>query len=200
MKEQPSDRPIPAYRSTTAFGELYERYRHGFVAVARSYVRDRMVAEDIVTDCFLSFWENREKIEITHSAPSYILVMVKRRCLNWLQEQSDHLKAQQKIHSSIIRTMMQRIATLEIGNPDHLFVEEAASIVESKIKAMPDNMRNVFLASRLENMTYKQIAREFELSVNQVDFEIRKAVKILRVALKDYLVIVSIVMTAIQGL
>jgi len=189
----------PEYRDAAAFGGLYERHRLGFVAVARSYVRDGMVAEDIVTDCFLSFWENRATIDISRSVPAYILTMVKNRCLNWLREQRDHLKAQQNIHSSALRTMSQRIATLEAADPGYLFSEEVASIVEGSVREMPDGMRSVFLASRLNDMTYKQIAAEFGLSVNQVDFEMRKAVKILRAALKDYLAVILFILTVLRG-
>lgn len=164
-----------------------------FVVVARSYVRDQNVAEDIVTDCFMWFWENREKIEIKQSIPSYILASVKHRCLNWLRDRLIHLKAQQHIHSSALRIARQQVATLETNDPDSLYAEEVASIIENELMAMPDTMQGVFLASRFEGMTYKQIAQKFGLSVNQVDFEIRKATKILQAALTDYLAALLII-------
>ena len=34
--------------SAQEFGQLFMRYRDNFIAVARSYVRDEVVAEDIV--------------------------------------------------------------------------------------------------------------------------------------------------------
>ena len=52
--------------------------------IAVSYVRDRMAAEDIVTDSFVAYWENHTTTEI-RSVPAYILTAVKNRCLNWLE-------------------------------------------------------------------------------------------------------------------
>jgi RNA polymerase sigma-70 factor (ECF subfamily) len=172
---------------------LFEQYRPNFVVVARSYVRDQMVAEDIVNDCFITFWENREKIDLAQNIPGYILTSIKNRCLNHLRDQSTRLKAQQDIHSTTTRIMALRIATLETNDPDHVFAEEVAFIVENEIKKMPTGMQNVFLANRFEDMTYKQVAEKFGLSVNQVDFEIRKAVKLLQAALKDYLAALLVV-------
>ena len=53
---------------------------------------------------------------------------------------------------------------------------------------MPSLTRNVFLASRLEDMAYHQIAEKFNLTVRQVTSEIQRASFLLRTPLKDYLV------------
>ncbi|MBB4037747.1 RNA polymerase sigma-70 factor (ECF subfamily) [Dysgonomonas hofstadii] len=169
------------------FGQLFERYKPQFVIVARSYVRDIMIAEDLVTDCFISFWENREKIEAVQSIPSYILISVKRRCLNWLRDQSVHLRVHEDIHSSALRLISSRIVTLEATDPNNLFLEEISAIIKRELANMPEQTRRIFLASRFGEKTYNEIGEKFGLSFNQVSFEIRKATQILRLALKDYL-------------
>ena len=39
------------------FERLYSEYKPRFIIIARSYIRNNMAAEDIVTDSFLYFWE-----------------------------------------------------------------------------------------------------------------------------------------------
>lgn len=173
--------------TSTEFGLLFEQYKTHFVMVARSYVRDAMIAEDLVMDCFIAFWENRDKIEITHTVPAYILTSVKRRCLNWLRDQSIHLKAQEEIHSTALRVITARIATIEMNDPNSLYLNEISAIIKRELEKMPEQTRRVFLANRFEDMTYKEIGARFGLSFNQVNFEIRKATQILRQSLKDYL-------------
>ncbi len=173
--------------SAAEFEQLFKKYRFEFVVVARSYVRDNMIAEDIVADCFAYFWENRSKIEITRSIPAYILASIKHRCLNWLRDERNRLKIQQALHSQSLRVISERIASLEASEPDAVIEGEIASIVERRLGAMSERMRDVFTAGRLEDMTYKQIAERYDLSVNQVDFEMRKATNSLAKALKDYL-------------
>ncbi|MFT4224387.1 RNA polymerase sigma-70 factor [Dysgonomonas sp.] len=178
--------------TSAEFGKLFEQYKSQFVMVARSYVRDAMVAEDLVMDCFISFWENRNKTEIVHNIPSYILISIKRRCLNWLRDQSIHLKAQEDIHSTALRVISSRIATIETNDPNGLYADEIAAIIKRELVNMPKQTRKVFLANRFDNMTYKEIGEKFGLSFNQVNFEIRKATQILRLSLRDYLPLFTI--------
>lgn len=42
------------------FSRLFIRYRDRFVSVAMSYIRDEVVAEDIVAESFTNFWDNRD--------------------------------------------------------------------------------------------------------------------------------------------
>lgn len=173
--------------TSSEFGSLFQQYKPQFVVVARSYVRDTMVAEDLVMDCFISFWENRNKIEITQSIPSYILTSIKNRCLNWLRDQSIHLKAQEEIHLTALRIIQSRISTIEMSDPNPLFLDEISSIIKRELKNMPEQTRNVFIANRFNDMTYNEIGEKYGLSFNQVNFEMRKATQILRLSLKDYL-------------
>jgi RNA polymerase sigma-70 factor (ECF subfamily) len=45
----------------------------------------------------------------------------------------------------------------------------------------------VFLLSRMQNLSYIQIAQQMQISPNTVETQIVKALKILRTKLKDYL-------------
>lgn len=187
MSQEPS-----MHITSIEFGQLFQQYKPQFVIIARSYVRDAMVAEDLVMNCFISFWENRDKIESSQNIPSYILVSIKRRCLNWLRDQSIHLKIQEDIHNSTLRLISSRIETLEANDPSSLFLEEISGIIEHELEKMPNQTRLVFIASRFEEKTYNEIGELFGLSFNQVSFEIRKATQILRLSLKDYLPLLAL--------
>ena len=39
------------------FGELYQTYKERFLRLAISYVKEESIAEDFVTDSFVSYWE-----------------------------------------------------------------------------------------------------------------------------------------------
>ncbi len=52
---------------------------------------------------------------------------------------------------------------------------------------MPKLTKDIFLASREEEMTYMQIAARFNVSRRKVTSEIQRALKLLRRSLKDYL-------------
>jgi len=169
------------------FGRLYNQYRQRFVIIARRYVRDRMVAEDIVADSFVSFWNNRNSIPDDTNLPAYILTTVKNKSLNWLHAQQIHMRIENNIQSSQARIVEANIRSLESCDPERLFAAEVRNIVMEATATMPELTRIVFEKSRNEGKTYAEIAKECGISNRQVASEIQKALAILRNALKDYI-------------
>ena len=52
---------------------------------------------------------------------------------------------------------------------------------------MPPQTREEFMMSRFQNKSNKEIAESMNISVKSVEYHITKTLKVLRVALKDYL-------------
>lgn len=169
------------------FGDLYDQYRQRFVIIARRYVRDHIVAEDIVADSFVSFWNNRENIPSDTNLPAYILTTVKNKSLNWLHSQQIHLRIENQIQTTQARLVESSIRSLESCDPERLFALEVRNIVKNATERMPELTKIVFEKSRNEGKTYAEIARECGISNRQVASEIQKALAILRNALKDYM-------------
>lgn len=55
------------------------------------------------------------------------------------------------------------------------------------IHYMPEQTRRIFEMSRFENKTVKEIAEETNITAKGVEYHITKALKVLRINLKDYL-------------
>ena len=169
------------------FGQLYNEYRQRFVIIARRYVRDRMVAEDIVADSFVSFWNKKAEIPSDANLPAYILAIVKNNCLNWLHAQRIHMRIEQQLQTTQARLVDASIRSLEACDPERLFAGDVQKIVTNALTKMPELTRIVFVKSRNEGKTYAEIAKECGISQRQVTAEIQKALAILRTDLKDYI-------------
>ena len=143
------------------FERLYSEYKPRFIIIARSYIRNNMAAEDIVTDSFLYFWENKDKLNITTTIQAYILGSVKHGCLEWLRNQKNRLKIQQQIHTTAYRSIKAKITVLESTNPEASFTAEIKSIIESQINKMPEPMRQIFLYNRFEGQDLPRNRRNY---------------------------------------
>lgn len=175
------------------FDRLFLQYKQAFVDIAFSYVRERMVAEDLVTDSFLTFWNKRAEIT-DENIPAYILTIVKNRCLSFLRSETQHQRVRDGIARRWTNIRQATLHSLEYSDPKTLFLTEVETIVQQQLEAMPATMRRIFIDHRYRDMTYRQIAATYGLSTNQVDFEIRKATRLLRLALKDYLIVLLIIL------
>ena len=49
-------KPTKTCITSAEFGRLYSDYNPRFTEVAYRYVRDRGIAEDLVSDSFMAFW------------------------------------------------------------------------------------------------------------------------------------------------
>lgn len=176
--------------SAVEFGHLFVYYKSRFTAIAYRYVRNNTVAEDIVSDSFMSFWElivtkqkNIDKID----SPSYILIIIRNKCLDWLRTQSRHTRIENQIYKLRKQVIDADIMSLEAFDPKELFCSEVALITQQTLNALPELTRNVFIAKRTAGMTYKEIASSYAISERKVEFELDKAMKQMRLSLKDYL-------------
>ena len=87
-----------------------------------------VVAEDIVIDSLVYYWENRERLDENTNIPAYVLTVVKHKCLNYLQQQQIHKDIEESIQSHAEWELSTRIATLEACNPSELFNAESLTV------------------------------------------------------------------------
>ncbi|MDR1371279.1 MAG: RNA polymerase sigma-70 factor [Dysgonamonadaceae bacterium] len=172
---------------TDFFDQLFSEYRQQFVRFAYFYLRDFDVAEDITVDAFLYYWENRHSLTSVVNVPAYILTIVKHKSLNHLE----HLKVRQGVEKQLIDEfsweLSMRIASLKSCEPEEVFSEEIRCIVRKTLSELPSKTREIFRLSRKQNLTYKEIADRMGISVKVVEFHISKAIRALRISLRDYI-------------
>jgi RNA polymerase sigma-70 factor (ECF subfamily) len=163
---------------TGVFDYFFERYYQGLCVYAAKIVGSEQASKDIVQDFFLRFWENRNSIEIHTSIKSYFIQSVHNRCMDYLSFRN-------------VRTRHLR-NELSILNDDDLLEyplldPELKRQIDEEIGRLPDGIRNTFLLSRFEGMSYQQIADQENISVKTVEYRISKALTSLRKGLSDYL-------------
>ncbi len=180
------------------FERLFLRYKPRFVIIARSYVRQQMAAEDIVTDCFISYWEKRDTLSPGTNPLAYIMTSVRNRCLNALREQSKHLKAHKELHATQLRIIQADIRSLEACDPQQLFSDEVAGIIKRRFETMPERMRNVLVGIRFMGKSYAEVAEQNGITVRQAEYELRKATAAMRDALHDYWPMAAIWLSIIE--
>lgn len=168
------------------FGKLFKSSRELFIRIANSYVHDYSVAEDITNDSFIRLWEKRGDVR-TDNYRSYAFKIIINKCLDWLKSQQVRSSARQDMGETMQRMQIYEIASLRGCNPDKIFEAEIEEIFRETVDRLPEMAREVFTASRFRGKTYSEIAEDYGLSVRQVTSHMQYALKVLRLALKDYI-------------
>jgi RNA polymerase sigma-70 factor (ECF subfamily) len=159
--------------STVALDELFRRH---YVALCRTAVRliqDRAAAEDIVQDTFASLWSKRSTLTTTPDAVgAYLGRAVRNRCLNYLRDRKripvDEGAAQPQVASA----SPSPAAVLEIQELQHR--------INQAIDRLPERCRLVFVMSRMEDMSHRQIAEDLNISTKTVENQMTRAYRFLR--------------------
>ena len=169
------------------FSQIFSEYKGRFIRFAQTYVQESEIAEDFVIDSLIYYWENRHRLTKDTNVPAYVLTVIKHKCLNYLQQQQLRRDIENNIQANAQWELNIRIATLEACEPYELFSAEAQDIVNTTLEKLPKRTREIFIMSRMQNMSHKEIAASLDITTKGVEFHIAKALKELRIALKDYL-------------
>jgi len=151
----------------------------------KSYVHNDLVAEDITSEALIKLWELSKAEEIENPL-RLLYVILKNKSLDYLKHEKIKNKAFESISIYAQRELEIRISTLEASNPDKIFASDIQNILRSTISNLPEQTRMIFEMSRFRNMSKKEIAEHFDITVKGVDYHISKSLSFLKENLKDY--------------
>lgn len=169
------------------FSSFFQENQEKFLSFAYSYLRDKAEAEDVLMEAMIALWEHRERWTEGSNLHALMLTIIKNKALNHLEHQQIRLRAEEDINSHSQRELDLRISTLKACEPDQIFNTEIQHIVHKALDQMPEQSRKIFMLSRYQNLPNKKIAEQLDISLKTVEAHISKALRILRLELKDYL-------------
>lgn len=140
-------------------------------------VQDRATAEDLLQDLFLKVWNNRAALVITTTYKAYLYRAAMNTALHYLQKHK-----RQVAWDDARVPEPSRDATNE-----YLAGEEAELAVAGALEALPPQCRAVFVMSREEGMSYRQIAEALNVAPKTVENQMGKALRLLRERLSGFL-------------
>lgn len=163
------------------FKRLFETYYNPMVRFAYRYVNSEAIAEGIVQNIFLWVWENRETWNVEGKLKTYLFRAVKYKALD--HERHERIKEE---YSKSLYLNKEPVNYSEIP----FEVEEESEFVKrarQAIEELPERPRMVYKLSRLEGLTYNEIAVVLEISFKTVETHMSRALHILRKRLIKHL-------------
>jgi len=162
------------------FETLYYQYSQRLYAYAQKFLSDKQLAEDLVHDVYVRFWERYQGKDSESWVP-VIFTMVRNRCL-------DSLK-----HIAVKRSMMTPKVDMTVAeeklfmetftgesSDDKLLLTELQNQIDMVLDVLPSRCREVFEMSRLQGLKNSEIAAKLGISEKAVEKHITKALKELR--------------------
>jgi len=165
-----------------AFDALFAKYSKKIYGFAFRYLKSEVDSEGVVQDVFLYIWNNRKNIKTDTSFSSYLFTI----SINLIKK-----VFRQEAYRS--RFLAETTLTQFDNSVDEQL--EYASLLEEidkLIDKLPERRRNIFIKSRKQGMSSKEIATELGISPGTVDNQISEALKFLRKKIDTELLIAII--------
>jgi RNA polymerase sigma-70 factor (ECF subfamily) len=164
-----------------AMREIFQRYFTMVFQKIFQIVRQKELSEDLAQEVFLKIWRKKSDLQINQSLEGYLATMAYHEAMAHFRKKTPELY---HIETESQDNLLSTNGHLEIEAQD---LQER---VEHAIDRLPPRCRNVFVLSRYEGKSYKEIAEIMEISIKTVENQMIKALSSLRITFKDLLAII----------
>jgi RNA polymerase sigma-70 factor (family 1) len=161
--------PVALYQQ---FHDVFYKQYEPLCRYALSFVKEPHSCEDIVQETFLKVWEKKQNLIGSEELTWYLYTAVRNNCLSFLEKRQ--------------KTILGDVPTPETAEMPADFNEPVTSgadfdtLLSRALTNLPPKCREVFVLSRVNGLTYKQIGEALGISIKTVENQMGKALKILR--------------------
>ena len=156
-----------------AFKYFFDRYYNDLCNFVNIYLHNQTLSEEIVQDIFVFFWENKEKLQIDTSVKSFLFSASKFKSLNFLRNSKNQKRIIEKIGKS------EPLISSE-QRDSYFDTDEFRKILDAAVGQLAPKCREIFLLSKLEGLSNREIAERLNISVKTVENQMTIALKKLR--------------------
>lgn len=163
-----------------AFEKLFNKYNQKLCNFCFRILRSKQEAEGVVQNTFLKIWETRQMLNENLPFNSYIFKIAQNKVFNLLRKQIN-----QRYY---IEYLEEYTEMLENSTEKRILFNELEKTIQILMDQLPERRKEIFLLSRNEGLTYKEIADKLKISENTVDTQIRKVLDYFRQSLREKII------------
>ena len=167
----------------TAFEKVFKTHFNSLYNYAYTILKNESGAEEAVQQVFFKIWEKRESLPNETMLKAYLYRAVHNESLNAIKRQKVRTGYQMYAVSSMEQSTNNAAGKVSMG--------ELQYELQKAMNDLPEQCRTIFQMSRFEDMKYKEIADELNISPKTVENQMGKALKILREKLAHFLPLIA---------
>lgn len=167
--------------SVIAFELIFYRTKgklNGFLYKALPIDEDR---DSVLQEIYLKLWSNRKSVKSNKNFEAYFFTIARNIVVDVLRKRFNNQKYLEHIYRRLKEEHELNTDTLE-----KVEYRELEHKLFELIDQLPEQRRKIFLLNRLDGLTYKEIAKQLNISENTVDTQIRNALSFLRIEMKHF--------------
>ncbi|HRX11434.1 MAG TPA: RNA polymerase sigma-70 factor [Draconibacterium sp.] len=161
-----------------AFKEVFRLLYPRLKGYCKLFIKDASQVEDIIQESFIALWENRNSLKTDKSIESYVFVIVRNRCLNYLKKQK--LEGEKIDLDNPEIAQLQFLYQLDFTAQEDSSLEEMLVVsLKEMIAELPEKRRAVFVKCKIEGRKQVEVANELGISIKMVEKHVAMAKNII---------------------
>ncbi len=161
--------------NVVAFDSLFEVYSPKLFGFAMKYFRNESDAEELVQDVFVQVWEHRQSLKSEFSFKSYLFTIALNQIRKHFNKKAVSLRYLESLQTEAAITTNE-----SLNNDDYETILQQINLI---VGQLPPRRREIFMKSKLEGKSSKEIAAELNISPGTVDNQVSEALRFFRVRL-----------------
>jgi RNA polymerase sigma-70 factor, ECF subfamily len=161
----------------SALDEIFNYYYPRLYNFSKRILKLEDEIDDIRQDVFLKIWLNRNKINNPETFNSFIFTITKNSLLNLIRSNVNNQAF--KVEFS------RRIISSEYVTQNEIEFKEIKTAIDQLVFRLPEKRQKVFLLSRNEGLSNKEIAQKLNISEKTVEDHITNSIRFLRKSLSE---------------
>lgn len=160
---------------------LYDRYSFALLRFINLYLSDLDLAKDVLQETYISLWSAQDNLSDDTQFDKLLFSIAKNKSLNAIRainNRTKHTISENRLSETI---NMGFLASFEM---DSLEEEDIKIEIAQLYNSLPESYRTIFSMSRIDGMTYQQIASELNISNKTVEKKMSHALSIFREKMK----------------
>ncbi|TDQ80041.1 RNA polymerase sigma factor [Sphingobacterium yanglingense] len=158
--------------SNSSFKSLFEQYAPRIYSFGFSYLKSVEDTEELVQDVFFRLWRQQQHLDESQNIKAYIFKIA----VNLIYDQLRKRK---------LDKLVSELNSMGYSDEDDttwntLRCNELQDQIDALIMQLPEQRRLIFTMSRIEGMSYDEIANKLGLSVRTVENQIYRALSFLK--------------------
>lgn len=164
---------------------IYDRHWLYLFRYAKNILEDKEIAADIVQEVFISLWEKPDASAIKNLS-AYLLQATRNQIFKQIRRNKITQRYLDQIDQSVI-----------INNAEEsIIVADLEKELTQLIHVLPDRCRQIFILSRVEFKTHREISLQLGISVQTVKNQISKALSFLNEGMSNDIAFAWLVLLA----
>ncbi len=163
-----------------AFRELFNLFSDGLYRFSFSILKNKELAEEVVSDVFFNIWVHRQVISKIESFKPYLYTSARNISLNYLQKEK-------RMKTVWMEDVSVSLFVDEICPESELIVKELKIAIGKAINNLPEKCKLIYSLAKIEQLKYKEIAKILDISVKTIDNQLTIAFKKIGAEIQQYL-------------